>query len=320
MLRPTALARRITLRQLQVLETVAHHAGINRAAQALHLTQPTVSAQMKQLAGAVGAPLFEKVGRKLFLTESGNAVLQGAQEILDALRRLEDSLAELKGLRRGRLRVAVVTTAKYFVPRLLGPFVRRYPGIDVSLDVGNRAEIIGRLARNEDDLYIMGMPPAGMDIVRTAFVENPIVAVAPAGHPLTRRRRIPLAALAKEPFLLREAGSGTRMAADRFLREKHARCNVRMELGSNEAIKQAIAGGLGLSLLSLHALGAELARRELALLDVEGLPIRRSWYIVHRSGKQLSLVARTFFAYLKDVGPQLQLELDKLGRVRARSA
>ena len=284
----------------------------------MHLTQPTVSIQIKQLAEAAGAPLFEMVGRKLFLTETGHVVLKGAREVLEALQRADDGLAELKGLRRGRLRVAVVTTAKYFIPRLLGPFARQYPGIDISLDVGNRSEIVGRLSRNEDDLYIMGMPPAGLDIVRTAFVDNPIVAVAPAGHALARRRRVPLSVLAKEPFLLREAGSGTRMAADRFLRDERVHLDVRMEIGSNEAIKQAIAGGLGLSLLSLHALGAELARRELALIDVEGLPIRRSWYVVHRGGKQLSLVARTFLSYLKDVAPELQRELERLGRISWR--
>jgi DNA-binding transcriptional LysR family regulator len=208
------------------------------------------------------------------------------------------------------LKVAVVTTAKYFIPRLLGPFTRNYPGIDIAMDVGNRSEIVARLARNEDDLYIMGVPPSAMDIERHSFVENPIVAVAPRGHALAGRGRVSLARLAQEPFLLREQGSGTRMAAERFLKSHGIKLKVRMELGSNEAIKQAVAGGLGLSLLSLHALRSELARRELVLLDVQELPIRRSWYIVHRRGKELSIVARTFFDYLKKEGVKLEREIE----------
>lgn len=301
---------RLTLRQLKVFETVARLSGFNRAAEALHLAQPTVSMQVKQLANAVGMPVFEQLGKRIYLTEAGAAVNATAREIFDALERLEMQLAQMKGLKQGRLKVAVVTTAKYFIPRLLGPFMRQHPGIDIALDVGNRSEIVARLARNDDDLYIMGMPPTGMDIKRHAFVENPIVAIAPCDHALVGKRRVRLARLAEEPFLLREAGSGTRMAAERFLKERGAKLRVRMELGSNEAIKQAVSGGLGLSLLSLHALASELARGELALLDVEHLPIRRSWYIVHRAGKELSVVAQAFFDYLRAAGPQLQRDLD----------
>ena len=300
---------RLTLRQLKVFEAVARLSGFNRAAEELHLAQPTVSLQVKQLAEAVGAPLFEQVGKKIYITEAGGLLRAASQEVFDAFARLEMQLAQLKGLKQGRLKVAVVTTAKYFIPRLLGPFMRQYPGIDIAMDVGNRSEIVARLARNEDDLYIMGMPPAGMDIERHSFVENPIVAIAPRGHALEGAKRISLARLAEEPFLLREQGSGTRMATERFLKSHGVKLKVRMELGSNEAIKQAVAGGLGLSLLSLHALKSELARREVVLLDVEGLPIRRSWYIVYRTGKQLSIVARTFFEYLKKEGVHLEEEL-----------
>ena len=300
---------RLTLRQLKVFESVARLSGFNRAAEELHLAQPTVSLQVKQLADAVGAPLFEQVGKKIYITEAGGLLRAASQDVFDAFARLEMQLAQLKGLKQGRLKVAVVTTAKYFIPRLLGPFMRQYPGIDIAMDVGNRSEIVARLARNEDDLYIMGMPPAGIDIERHSFVENPIVAIAPRGNALEGVKRVSLARLAEEPFLLREQGSGTRMATERFLKSHGVKLKVRMELGSNEAIKQAVAGGLGLSLLSLHALKSELARREVVLLDVEGLPIRRSWYIVHRAGKQLSIVARTFFEYLKKEGVHLEEEL-----------
>ena len=303
------LIRRLTLRQLKVFETVARLSGFSRAAKELHLAQPTVSLQVRQLADAIGVPLYEQIGKKIYITEAGEAVRAAAAEAFGVFDRLEMQLAELKGLRTGHLKVAVVTTAKYFIPRLLGPFVRHYPGIDIAMDVGNRSEIVARLGRNEDDLYIMGMPPAGMDFERHRFVENPIVAIAPRGHPLGGGQRVSLARLAQEPFLLREQGSGTRMAVERFIKSHGAKLKVRMELGSNEAIKQAVAGGLGLSLLSLHALKNELARKEVVMLDVEALPIRRYWYVVHRKGKALSLVARTFFDYLKEEGVKLTREL-----------
>ncbi|HVL36948.1 MAG TPA: LysR family transcriptional regulator [Burkholderiales bacterium] len=299
----------LTLRQLRAFEAVARRGSFSRAAEELHLAQPTVSVQVRQVAQAVGVPLLEPSPQGLALTEAGALVAEAAREMSRSLERLETRLAELKGLERGRLKVSVVTTAKYFVPRLLGPFMKAHPGIDVALDVGNRAEIVNRLTRNDDDLYIMGVPPAGMDLVRVPFAENPIVAVAPVGHPLAGRRRLPLARLAEEPFMLRERGSGTRMACERFLKEHGLRLKVRMELGSNEAIKQAVAGGLGLSLLSLHALSAEARRGELAVLDVQHLPIRRSWYIVHRAGRPLSQAARSFFDYLQAEGVKLQAEL-----------
>jgi DNA-binding transcriptional LysR family regulator len=300
---------RLTLHQLKVFETVARLSGFSRASEALHLAQPTVSMQVKQLADTVGMPLFEQIGKKIYVTEAGDLVQRSAREIFDTMAQLEMQLAQLRGLKQGRLKVAVVTTAKYFVPRLLGPFAHQYPGIDIALDVGNRSEIVARLSRNEDDLYIMGMPPAGMQIQRHPFVENPIVAVAPKDHPLVGKKHITLARLVEEPFLLRERGSGTRMATERFIKAQGVKLKVRMELGSNEAIKQAVVGGLGLALLSQHALIGELKRQELVLLNVTGLPIRRHWYIVHRTGKELSVVAKTFFDYLDAEGVRLQSDL-----------
>ena len=292
----------VTLNQLRVFEAVARLAGFSRAAEALHLAQPTVSMQVKQLSQAVGLPLFEQIGKKIHLTDAGRALQQTCGEVFDAWARFEMNAADLKGLKQGRLRLAAVTTAKYVVPRLLGPFSNRYPGVDIALEVGNRSSIIERLAHNEDDLTIMGVPPRHLDIVSHPFVDNPLVAIAPRRHPLAGRRRVPLQRLAEEPFLLREVGSGTRMATDRFLRDKGLRLKVKMELGSNEAIKQAVAGGLGLSILSLHALGPEARLRSLAVLNVEGLPILRYWYIVHPAGKRLSVLAQTFFDYLMAEG------------------
>jgi LysR family transcriptional regulator, low CO2-responsive transcriptional regulator len=292
----------VTLNQLRIFETVARLSGFSRAAEALHLAQPTVSMQVKQLSQAVGLPLFEQTGKRIHLTDAGRALQQTCGEVFDAWSRFEMNAADLKGLKQGRLRLAAVTTAKYVVPRLLGPFSKRYPGIDIALEVGNRSSIIERLARNEDDLTIMGVPPRHMDIASHPFVSNPLVAIAPRRHPLAGRRRVTLQRLAEEPFLLREVGSGTRMATDRFLRDKGLRLKVKMELGSNEAIKQAVAGGLGLSILSLHALGPEARLRSLAVLNVEGLPILRNWYIVHPAGKRLSVFAQTFFDYLMDEG------------------
>ncbi len=295
------------MRQLRVFDAVARHSGFSRAAAELHLAQPTVSMQVKQLAAAVGLPLFEQIGKKIYLTDAGRALQATGAEMFDAWARLEMQMADLKGLKQGRLRVAAVTTAKYVVPRLLGPFCQMHPGVDVQMEVGNRSAIIERLERNEDDLTIMGMPPRGMDIVSHPFAENPLVVVAPRGHVLAGRRRVPLTKLEGLPFLMREQGSGTRLAADRFLKDRGIRLTIKMELGSNEAIKQAVAGGLGLSFLSLHALGPDAAPRSLVALNIEGLPIRRHWYIVHPAGKRLSVVAQAFYGYLKQEGGNIRV-------------
>jgi LysR family transcriptional regulator, low CO2-responsive transcriptional regulator len=297
----------VTLRQLHVFDSVAKHSSISRAAAELHLSQPTVSIQIKQLSEAVGLPLFEQIGKRIFLTDAGRVLQATGAEIFDAWTHLEMQVADLKGLKQGRLRIAAVTTAKYVVPRMLGAFCQKHPGVEVAFEVGNRSAIIERLARNEDDLTIMGVPPREMDIVRHPFAENPLVVVAPRGHALAHGRRIPLSKLAGQPFLMREKDSGTRIAADRFLRERNVRLSIKMEIGSNEAIKQAVAGGLGLSILSLHALGPDAAPRSLVALNVEGLPIRRHWYIVHPTGKRLSIVAQAFFAYLKAEGSHIRV-------------
>lgn len=288
-----------TLHQFKVFEATARHGSFTRAAEELYLTQPTVSMQVKQLTKALGLPLFEQVGKRLYLTDTGRELYSTCQEIFERLEQLEMRVADFKGMKQGRLRLAVITTAKYFVPRLLGPFCQRYPGIDVSLIVTNHERAIDRLANNQDDLYVMSQLPDHIDIKAHPFLDNPLVVMAPKNHPLARERKIPLERLAQEPFIMRESGSGTRKAVQDLLEHNKIEVKVRFELGSNEAIKQAIAGGLGLSVLSCHTLTPEGNTGELTILDVEGFPIERQWYVVHLGSKQLSVVASTFLDYLK---------------------
>lgn len=284
-----------TVHQLRIFEAIVRHGGFSRAADALHLTQPTVSMQIRKVAEAVGLPLFEQTGRRLELTEAGEALLRLARETFDGLDRFDQTIAELKGLRSGRLRLAAVTSAEYFLPRLLGPFCNRHPGIEVALEVGNRERILGRLRAGTDDLHVFGQPPEDTDAVARPFLENPLVVVAPAGHPLAGSGEVPLARVAEEPFLLREAGSGTRTAAERAFREAGLPLRLRMELGSNEAIKQGVLGGLGLGVLSRHAVTGTPGLVE---LPVSGFPILRQWFLVWPSTRPLSPAARALVDHL----------------------
>ena len=295
-----------TFRQLQVFEAIARHGSFTRAAEELFLTQPTVSMQIKKLTEAVGLPLFEQVGKRIFLTGAGGELHAACREVFNTWARFEMTVADLKGLKQGQLRLAVVTTAEYFTPRLLGPFCQQYPGVEVSLEVINRERILERLANNEDDLYILGQPPETLDVEFRPFLENPLVVIAPRDHPLARERHIPLERLAQEPFLMREPGSGTRKALERLFAEHGLAFKVRMEIGSNEAIKQAVVGGMGISALSRHTLAEDAATGRLAILDVDHFPIPRHWYVAYPSGKQLSVVARSFLEYLQDAERRTQ--------------
>jgi LysR family transcriptional regulator, low CO2-responsive transcriptional regulator len=290
--------KQATLHQLKVFEVVARHGSFTRAAEELFLTQPTVSIQVKQLTKAVGLPLFEQVGKRLYLTDAGRELLATCREIFDRLDQFEMTVADFKGLKQGRLRLAAVTTTKYFIPRLLGPFCQKYPGIDIEFQVTNHERLVARLSENLDDLYILSQLPEHLDISYHAFLDNPLVVLAPVFHPLAQEKNIPLKRLADEPFIMREPGSGTRSSIQKLLDQHGLSVKVRLELGSNEAIKQAIIGGLGISVLSRHTLGLEANTNKLAILDVEDFPIRRHWYVVYPAGKQLSVVAHTFFQYL----------------------
>ncbi|MGC9237368.1 MAG: LysR substrate-binding domain-containing protein [Thiomonas sp.] len=289
----------VTLRQLRTFEAVARLRSFSRAADEQHVTQPTVSKQIRLLQEAVGLPLIEQIGKRLYLTQAGEALYATCGGWLETWGRFEQTIADLKGIKQGRLRIATVTTTKYFMPRLLGPFCNAYPGIDIALEVVNRDRVLERLARNQDDLYVMGVPPDDLDIVREPFLENTLVVLAAADHPLAQRRGITLEEVAREPFILRERGSGTRLTVERVFRERGLSLSVRMELGSNEAIKQAVAGGLGLGILSLSTLHADPRLDEVAVLDVEGFPIRRHWYVVWPRDKELSVVAQAFLDFLR---------------------
>jgi LysR family transcriptional regulator, low CO2-responsive transcriptional regulator len=294
-----------TLHQLKVFEAVARHNSFTRAAEELFLTQPTVSMQVKQLTKAVGMPLFDQVGKRLYLTQAGEELVKTCREVFEKLDQFEMTVADLKGLKQGRLRLAVITTAKYFVPRILGPFCKRYPGIDISLQVTNHEQILNRLSDNLDDLYVMSQLPESIEVTYQPVLENPLVVLAPADHPLAEEKNISLERIAAEPFIMREPGSGTRKSVQSLFDEHKLPLKVQLDLGSNEAIKQAIAGGLGVSILSLHTMALESPGRQLTILDVEHFPIERYWYAVYPSGKQLSIVARAFLDYLLNEGKQV---------------
>jgi len=290
---------RVTLRQLHAFEAVARLRSFSRAAEEMHITQPAVSKQIRLLTDEIGLPLLEQIGKKVFLTEAGEELFATCADWLETWGRFEQSIANLKGLKQGRLRIATVTTAKYFMPRVLGPFCAEYPGVDIAMEVVNRDRLLERLFSNRDDIYVMGVPPDGKDIESEPLMANDLVVLAAPSHLLARRARIPFRELGAHRFLVREQGSGTRMTVERVFRENKVPFDVRMELGSNEAIKQAVAGGLGLAVLSrstLHPGGSA----ELTVLDVEGFPIRREWYVVRPKGKQLSVVAETFLHFLRD--------------------
>ena len=287
-----------TLHQLKIFETLAHHMSVARTAEALHLTPPAVSIQVKQLAEAAGQPLLEQVSKQLYLTAAGVTVASACHDFFQRLERLAKELAALQGLERGSLKLAIITTAKYIVPRLLGDFCTQHSGIELSLFVGNRQAVIERLIRNEDDLYVLGQPPRNLKVTAAAFAPNPLVAIAHPQHPLVGETAIPPSRLGGEPFIAREEGSGTRLAYENFFRRYKTELKVRMELGSNEAIKQTVAACLGISILSHSAVRAELASGEIALLDVQGLPLERQWYLIYPEQKFLSPAAKAFQAFL----------------------
>ncbi|OPF65637.1 LysR family transcriptional regulator [Hydrogenophaga sp. H7] len=290
--------RHATLHQLRIFHAVAQNGSFARAAEALHLSPPTLSLQVKQLSESVGQPLFEQLGKKIYLTAAGRTLAAACEDIEARMERLGEDLAALQGVERGSVKLAILTTVKYTVPKLLGGFCAAHPGIDVAMVVGNREKLLQRLAGNEDDLYIMGQPPDQMDVVSEAFADNPLVLVAPPDHPLVGKKRIAPERLRSEPFILREPGSGTRLTSEKFFADHGITMKNRLEVGSNEAIKQTVAGGLGLAVLSAHTVTAELALAELVQLDVRGFPLIRRWHVVVPRGKRLSAAAQAFKDWL----------------------
>ncbi len=284
----------ITFRQLRLFLALAETGSVSAAAKAMHVTQPTASMQLKEVTHSVGAPLYEFVGKKFYLTDLGKELATTARHVAQTWDAFEQNVDAVKGLTRGKLRVAVVSTAKYFMPRLIGSFCNRHPGIDVSLEILNRNGVVQRLRENLDDIYIMTMPPRDLDLADEIFMPNPIVVIGPTSDPWVKRSAIPLDELTKSRFILREKGSGTRMTGDQFFSKKKFRPDVRLELGSNEAIKESVAGGLGLGLISRHALHGLHKEHGVCTIDVEGFPLPSSWHIVHPASKNLSPLALAF--------------------------
>ncbi|MGE5713249.1 MAG: LysR family transcriptional regulator [Betaproteobacteria bacterium] len=292
----------VTFRQLRLFLALTDAGSVSGAARLVHVTQPTASMQLREISEAVGVPLYEVIARRVHLTEAGIELGRTARAMVAEWEAFGQKIDTLKGLTRGRLKVAVVSTAKYFIPRLLGDFCERYPDIEIALEVLNRDGVVSRLRENRDDLYIMSMPPADLALEDHVFMPNPLVVVAAASHRLTGKRQIRLSDLRSERFILRERGSGTRMATDDHFRRARFAPQVRLELGSNEAIREAVAGHLGLAVLSQHALGGDPEGQGIAILDVKSFPIRSMWHVVWPKGKRPSPIADVFRRHLAGQG------------------
>jgi len=290
--------KNVTLRQLRVFATAAHHMNFSRAAAALHLSQPAVSSQIKELATLVGLPLFERIGRRTYLTPAGTEMRECAQAVAQRLKEAEDAIAQLKGVTGGRLDVAVISAGDYFFPRLLAAFGAIHPGVVFNLTVHNREGLLRHLADNLTDLAVMVRPPDDMDIVALPFAPHPYVIVAPPDHPLAAARDIPRAALNRERFVLREHGSDTWNSMREVFGRQFPRLNIAMQLASTETIKQAVVAGFGIAFLSAHTIGLDLLARNLVVLDVQGFPAMLNWYLVHNRTKRLPPVAAAFKEFL----------------------
>ncbi|MEO8102259.1 MAG: LysR substrate-binding domain-containing protein [Betaproteobacteria bacterium] len=296
------------LPQLRVFEASARLGSLTRAADELHIAQPTASVQIKKLTETIGLPLFDHIGNRVYLTDAGQRVYAGCQDVFRALSTLEETLNGLRAMESGHLRLAVCSTGKYFAPRMLGAFVQRYPGVEVSLAIHNRKTLIDRLANNEDDLYVFASPLERDDVVTQALLPNPLVVFARDDHPLAGTRRISFERIAAEPILMRETGSGARLLATRLFEQHGLAPRISMELSDDEAIKEAILAGMGVAIMSRFTLGLEPEPSRLICLDVEGFPLENHWHFAYPVGKQLSATTRAFmdFARLEAKGLVLQ--------------
>ena len=285
---------------------LAESGSVSAAARMVHVTQPTASMGLKEITDAVGVPLYEVVARKIHLTQMGHQLVKTARAISGEWEAFEQHVDSVKGLTRGQLRVAVVSTAKYFIPRILGTFCAQYPQIDISLEILNRDGVVKRLEENLDDLYIMSQPPLNIDIDDEIFMPNPLLLVAAKDHQLAKKKSIDLASLKNDQFIFREKGSGTRMAVDTHFKKLKFKPHVRLELGSNEAIKQAVMGGLGVAILSKYSLGDKADQEDIAILRCQDFPINSSWHIVSPKGKKLSPIATIFKKHLTQQAKDLR--------------
>jgi DNA-binding transcriptional LysR family regulator len=307
-----------TLPQLRLFEATARLGSFTRAAEELHMSQPTASVQIKKLSETLGVPLFEQVGKRIYLTDAGRRLYESCQEVFHAFMTLEDSLAGMRSLDSGRLRLAVSTTGMCFAPRLLGGFVALHPAVETSVQAHNRQTLVRRLAGNEDDLYLFADAPDLEDVVAQELLPNPLVVLARDDHPLANAKGIAFERLAREPFLMREEGSGARRIAMRLFGQRGLTPKIRMELGTNEAIKEAILAGLGITIMSRYTFGLDPESSRYACLDVEGFPLENHWYLVYPGGKQLTAVARAFLDFARANAKALVRE-SFAGRVAATS-
>ncbi|MEZ5535298.1 MAG: LysR family transcriptional regulator [Thiolinea sp.] len=306
------LARHATFRQLQVFECIVRHGNFTKAAEELHLTQPTVSMQMKKLSDALGVSLFEQIGRQVYLTEAGQALYEGAENILSNLRVVEEQISHLKGMSGGSLHMTVISTAQYFMPAVIKDFTRQYPEISIAMRVGNKEQLVERIQKNRDDFYILGQPPEGLNVKTTRLVSNPLFMATRADSPLAGRK-LRLQDLRGETFLMRESGSGIRAHIERVFAEWGYEPQRKMVLGSNEVIRLALLEGMGTAVLSLPTLYQELEKGELVVLDVENFPIHRNWYLAYPTGKILSPVAKAFIRVLEQESERLDLFARQMG-------
>jgi len=284
----------ITFRQLRLVLALSETGSVSAAAKMMHVTQPTASMQLKEVALSVGLPIFEVIGKKVYMTDIGKELATTARTVAQAWDTFEQGVDAIKGLSKGKLRVAVVSTAKYFMPRLVGSFCNRHPHIDVSLEITNRDGVVQRLRDNRDDIYVMSMPPNDLDLGDEIFLPNPIVVIASTSDPLTKRELVPLSELLQRRFILREQGSGTRMAVDQHFCKVKFKPDIRLELGSNEAVKESVAGKLGIGVVSRHALHGLRKEHGVVVINVAGFPLPSAWHIVHPAGKKLSPLAFAF--------------------------
>lgn len=289
----------ITLKQLKIFETVARRESFTRAAEELYLTQPAVSMQIRQLEETVGLPLFERLGKRIYITEAGQRVFELSKEIRELLGDTESALEELKDEGSGNIVVSVVTTVHHFAINLLADFCKTYPKIKVDLNVTNRKGLFKQLEDNQTDVVLMGLPPEDLDVEAELLMENPLVVIAPTTHPLAQKQQIDLDVLTRETFLIREKDSGTRSSVQKFFTQHNLEITRSMEMNSDSAIKQGVEVGLGLGIVSVHTIRNELEENRLCVLDVKEFPIIRHWYLAHRSGKRLSPAAKTFEAFVR---------------------
>jgi DNA-binding transcriptional LysR family regulator len=308
-----------TFRQLKVFEAVARLLSFSRAAEELHLTQPAVSTQVKKLEGHVGLPLFEQLGKKIYLTAAGVEMLHASRAIIQQFQDVEATMAQFKGISGGRLNVAVISAGDYFFPRLLVEFARSHQGVTLNMSVHNREELLGQLEDNLTDLAVMVRPPHDLDTVNEAFAPHPYVIVAAPGHPLAGKKRIAMSRLLREPFVVREKGSDTWHSMEEAFGDHIDKLNIAMEIKSTETIKQAVIAGMGVSFLSAHTLSMELQAGTLTVLDVQGFPLMLNWYVVHRKNKRLPPVAQAFRSFLLEQGSGLLDQTMGLRKTAARN-